>query len=226
MPAAATLKKPILVSDFDGTMTRVDFYQLVRDEWWDASQPDPWEDYLAGRITHFDALNCFFARIRSDEASLLRFIERMELDPTLPVALQRLHEHGWKIVIASAGCEWYILHLLKKITVPFSLHANPGRFDPDRGLEMIRPVTSPFYSPQTGIDKVAIVRDAVSHHGRVAFAGDGPPDLPAARLVPGGSRFARGWLAHALTEAGETFKPLVNWAQLAEQLLTSPAQAP
>ena len=88
---------------------------------------------------------------------------------------------------------------------------------------MLRPTGSRFYSEQTGIDKVAIVRDAVSRDSRAAFAGDGPPDLPAARLVKSASLFARGWLAGALSDAGERFHPLTTWAQLADQLLSSPA---
>ena len=208
-----------LVSDFDGTMTRRDFYQLVRARWWNESDPDPWDDYLAGRLTHFDALNRFFVRIRSDEASLRRFAEGMELDPTLPAALEGLHQAGWQLVIASAGCEWYIRHLLAGIRTPFTLHANPGRFTIEGGLEVVPPVDSPFFSRGTGIDKLAVVRHALEHSARVAFAGDGPPDLTPAKLVPARLRFARGHLAKKLREQGEQFHPLVNWEELAATLL-------
>lgn len=210
---------PVLVSDFDGTMTRHDFYQLARARWWNEAEPDPWQDYLAGRLTHFDALNRFFARIRSDEAGLRAFVDGMELDPTLPSALERLHRAGWRIVIASAGCEWYIRHLLARIRTPFVLHANPGRLTPEGGLQMVPPVTSPFFSRATGIDKTAVMRDALASSERVAFAGDGPPDLPPARLVPGQRRFARGYLADALRKEGEAFHPLSRWEELAATLL-------
>jgi 2-hydroxy-3-keto-5-methylthiopentenyl-1-phosphate phosphatase len=212
-------KRPVLVSDFDGTMTKHDFYQLVRDRWWKESEPDPWQDYLAGRITHFAALNRFFANIRGDDPSLRDLALSMELDPTLPAALERLHAAGWSLVIASAGCELYIRYLLKAIRTPYVLHTNPGRRSAAGGLEMILPIASPFFSPQTGIDKTAIVRDALAQHDRVAFAGDGPPDLPPAKLVPGTLRFARGHLADALQTEGEAFHPLATWADLADTLL-------
>lgn len=213
---------PVLVSDFDGTMTRHDFYQLVRARWWNDAEPDPWKDYLAGRLTHFDALNRFFARIRTDERGLEEFIQGMELDPTLPEALARLHQRGWRVVIASAGCSWYIERLLARVRVPFELHANPGRFSPERGLEMIWPTDSPFFSPKTGIDKPGVVRHALAGRGVVAFAGDGPPDVPAAKLVPSDLCFARGTLAESLTREGESFQPLTNWAALADALLEDP----
>lgn len=220
-----TLHSPskILVSDFDGTMTRHDFYQLVRKRWWNEGDPDPWEEYLAGRLSHFDALNQFFARIEADEAALHTFAEGMELDPALPSALERLQDAGWSIVIASAGCEWYIRHLLAGIRTPYTLLANPGRLVPGAGLVMTPPVDSPFYTPATGIDKLAVVKQALAQPGRVAFAGDGPPDLPPARLIEADGRFARGYLASALTGEGLSYHPLTNWKTLADQLLESPA---
>jgi 2-hydroxy-3-keto-5-methylthiopentenyl-1-phosphate phosphatase len=45
----------ILVSDFDGTMTRWDFYALVRKQWPLPPNDDPWEQYVAGWLA--DALS-------------------------------------------------------------------------------------------------------------------------------------------------------------------------
>jgi 2,3-diketo-5-methylthio-1-phosphopentane phosphatase len=208
-----------LVCDFDGTLTRHDFYGLTRARWWSHETTTPWDDYLAGRITHFDALNLIFARVRGEEADIRAMVDQMELDPTVPEAFRRLHEAGWSITIASAGCEWYISHLLSRVTTPFTLYANPGRFSPATGLVMTRPTECKFYSPGTGIDKVAVVRDALAKNARVAFAGDGPPDLPAAKLVAPEQRFARGWLADALKAEGQSFHPLVSLESLAKSLL-------
>ena len=36
----------------------------------------------------------------------------MELEPELHAIVIRLQHAGWEIVIASAGCEWYIRRLL------------------------------------------------------------------------------------------------------------------
>ena len=55
---AAMRKHPprILVSDFDGTMTKYDFFDLARRELPSAADHDFWQDYVAGKITHFEAL--------------------------------------------------------------------------------------------------------------------------------------------------------------------------
>ena len=86
------------------------------------------------------------------------------------------------------------------------------------GLQMSLPKQSPFFISTTGIDKSAIVRDALNRSNRVAFAGDGRPDLKPALLVRPELRFATGWLAEALRERGEGYHPFERWSQIADQL--------
>ena len=208
----------ILVSDFDGTLTRYDFFDLVRKRWPFPSEDDPWEKFVAGQITHFEALAEIFRGIRTSEADMLELANSMELEPGLAKSVDALRDCGWEVVIASAGCDWYIQRLLKNAGVSVPVHSNPGSFDPERGLQMSLPEHSPFFSPTTGVNKVGIVRDALGRSIRTAFAGDGRPDLESALLVPPQLRFARGWLAEALSERGEGFHPFERWSQIADQL--------
>jgi 2-hydroxy-3-keto-5-methylthiopentenyl-1-phosphate phosphatase len=210
---------PILISDFDGTITRHDFFDRVRKRWPFSPQDDPWEKFVSGEITHFEALAEIFARIRTTEADLLELADSTELDPSFANSVRTLQDHGWEVVIASAGCDWYIDFLLKKAGVSVPVHANPGTFDPKRGLLMSLPERSPFFSPSKGVNKVAIVQDALKRSDCAAFAGDGRPDLRPALLVQPQLRFARGWLAEALTEQGEQFHPFEHWSQIADLLL-------
>ncbi len=209
----------VIVSDFDGTMTRWDFYDIVRRQWPLPPNDDPWEQYVDGRLTHFAALAAIFGRIRTDEAALLGLVDRMELDPSLPRAVRALHDHGWKLVVASAGCDWYLLHLLRKAGLALEVHANPGEFSAGAGLCMRLPEHSRFFSASTGIDKVAVVRDAWQRSSEVAFAGDGRPDLEPSLLVAPERRFARGWLADALRRRGEGFHQFEDWAEITRVLI-------
>jgi len=144
----------VLVSDFDGTMTRYDFYRLVVDELLPPDVPDFWEEFRSGHITHFEALRRYFAAIRSSEADVLAVVARMELDPQLPGAIAALRSAGWRVVVASAGCEWYIRRLIEHAGVDVEVHANPGRFEPGKGLLMEMPAdSSPYRSSALGIDK-------------------------------------------------------------------------
>lgn len=210
---------PVLVSDFDGTMTRRDFFDLVRTELKSTATSDYWQDYVDGRITHFQALAGIFSHVETDERQLIELVDRMELDPTLKASVERLRAAGWDIVVASAGCAWYIDRLLAQAGIQLTVHANPGVFRAGAGLVMREPVDSPYYTASTGIDKDAIVRDAVRSAPRAAFAGDGRPDFSPALQVPPRLRFARGWLAHHLKKKGETFQEFNSWSDIADRLI-------
>jgi len=209
----------VLVTDFDGTLTQHDFYELVRRELLPRGTPNYWDQYRAGVITHFEALAGYFASITADEATVLALVDRMEIEPRLKSAVAELQAAGWKIIIASAGCRWYIDRLLASRDVQLELHANLGTFQPGRGLVMELPTKSPFFSPTHGIDKAAVVRRSLAGARMVAFAGDGFPDLDAAKLVPANIRFARGDLAEALTREGLSFHPFQRWLEVAQHLL-------
>jgi 2-hydroxy-3-keto-5-methylthiopentenyl-1-phosphate phosphatase len=207
----------ILVSDFDGTMTRLDFYRLVVDHLLPPDVPDYWARYRAGELTHFDALRLYFAATQPGEPVLIDLAHQMELEPNLKQELQALRAKGWDVVVASAGCSWYIDLLLAEADVTLEVHASPGQVEDGR-LLMELPLASPFCSAETGIDKAAVVRDALKRSEVVAFAGDGYPDLEPALLVPEEYRFARSALAEALDEQNEPYRPFERWAEVAQAL--------
>lgn len=211
--------KGILVSDFDGTMTKYDFYDLVCAEFPEISTQGFWQQYEAGKITHFEALRSIFSLIRVPESRLLEIVQSMEIEPKLGEAVALLEKHGWKVVVASAGCVWYIQWLLKKSGVMLEVHANDGEFFPDRGLVMRLPQTSPYLSPEMGINKSTVVRRSLKEAFDVAFAGDGRPDLAPALLVEERRRYAKSWLAKKLHETDEGFTPFVHWAQIAQDIV-------
>ncbi|WP_027183686.1 HAD-IB family phosphatase [Desulfovibrio inopinatus] len=215
------MSQNVLVSDFDGTMTANEFYLLVAERVLPADALTPWEDYRAGKITHFTALQRIFGRIRTSEEELEALARDMQPDPGLADALQRLHRAGWEVVVASAGCDWYIRRILKMIGVTLKVYSNPGVYDPSNGsLRMRMPPDSPFTCAETGVDKAALVRFYREQGATVAFAGDGYPDLPAALEVPESMRFARNALVEALEKQGESYRPFTVWSDVAEGILT------
>lgn len=88
---------------------------------------------------------------------------------------------------------------------------------------MSRPEGSAWFSEETGVDKSAVVRAALKGGRKVAFAGDGPPDLAPALLVPPDLRFARANadLARLLLSQGEAFRPFDTWSEVALSLAGS-----
>ncbi len=224
-PAINSAPQPILVSDFDGTITRFDFYDLVSREYPEIAG-DYWQQYEAGVLSHFEALRRIFAGIRAPEEKIAGIVRAMGVEPRLTEAVTLLKQRGWRIIVASAGCDWYIKRLLADANVSLEVHANQGTYSPANGLEMRLPEPSPFFSAQLGINKTAVVREALRVSGRVAFAGDGRPDLAPALLVPPELRFARQWLAKKLSEIGETFQPFESWMEVAQALTRPPQEKP
>ena len=209
--------KKILVTDFDGTMTERDFYQLVLERV-PPNTPDFWGQYLAGRLSHFDAINALFGAYRPGEAALISLTRRMGIDPDLHEAVTGLGAAGWDVVVASAGCAWYIERLLRESRVSIEIHANPGIVEDGR-LLMKLPRDSPFFSEETGINKRGVIQKALATYSVVAFAGDGPPDLEPALLTLGKLRFATGYLAAELTRRDEPFRPFERWSDVARALI-------
>src|SRR3954453_2482509 len=98
----------VLVSDFDGTLTHHDFFRLALERLVPPGVPDYWADYRAGRLTHFEAMRAYYGAIRASEADTLAVVEALELEPDLAQWVKRLQQAGWDLVVASAGCAWYI----------------------------------------------------------------------------------------------------------------------
>jgi 2,3-diketo-5-methylthio-1-phosphopentane phosphatase len=212
-------QKRTLVSDFDGTMTRHDFYRLAIEHLIPRNCPNFWAEYRQGRMTHFEALQAYFRTIPAGEHDVLAIVNQMELDPQLPQALGALRSAGWHVVVTSAGCRWYIDYLLARAGVTLEVYANPGVFVPGQGLKMDLPSSDRFRSPTVGVDKAGVVRHWLEQGHRVAFAGDGFPDADAAKLVDAKMRFAKSDLAEQLQHDGFPFQSFSVWSDIATKLL-------
>jgi 2,3-diketo-5-methylthio-1-phosphopentane phosphatase len=211
------------VSDFDGTITDFDVYALIAERYMPEDHSDHFADYRAGHITHFEAMQAYFHFAPSEPEALDRLLRDTRPDPQLAACVRRLEANGWDLIIVSAGSSWYIERILGTAGISATVHSNPGQMEGSQGLVLRLPEESPFFSPDAGIDKAAVVRGALDRYERVAFAGDGPPDVESALLVPPSMRFARRFLARALDELGEPYQPYGIWSEVVRTLLANAA---
>jgi len=209
----------ILVSDYDGTITDKDFYSLLAERYVPRDTPDYFAQYREGRISHFEAMAAYFAFAPTEEQGLEELLAASGADPDLGASWGLLRRAGWELWVVSAGSSWYIERVLSRAGVAATVYSNPGRLENGRGLvlEKLDP-SSPYHSASFGVDKSAVVRHALDIADTVAFAGDGPPDLPPSLLVGPELRFARGILAEELGVRGETFQPFSRWSEIARKL--------
>jgi 2-hydroxy-3-keto-5-methylthiopentenyl-1-phosphate phosphatase len=212
--------RKIFISDYDGTITDKDFYSLLAERYIPADTPDYFAQYREGRLTHFEAMAAYFAFAPTEEGELEELLEASRADPDLGASVALLQRSGWELLVVSAGSSWYVERVLGQAGVTATVYSNPGRVENGRGLvlEKLDP-SSPYHSASVGVDKSAVVRHALSVAQTVAFAGDGPPDLQPALLVRPELRFARGFLADALRQRGEAFRPFSRWSEIVNELI-------
>ncbi|MDL2267637.1 haloacid dehalogenase-like hydrolase [Desulfovibrio sp. OttesenSCG-928-G15] len=214
-------RQKILVSDFDGTITDKDFFELAVTHLLRREDLRAWDEFLAGDIDHFTALQRIYGQIRAPEEAVVALLEKAGADPLLLASVEKLAQSGWEVVVASAGCEWYVRRILDDMGVCLAVHASPGEYAPGGPLVVKAPVDSPFYNPAVGVDKAALVRSFQAKGYLVAYAGDGMMDAPASLLVSADVRFARenSSLAYILEEQGEGYRSFTRWSAVADALL-------
>jgi len=212
--------RKIFVTDYDGTITGKDFYSLLAERYIPADKPDYFAQYREGRMTHFEAMAAYFAFAPTEEQELVDLLEASRADPELGESAALLQRAGWELLVVSAGSSWYVERVLRQAGVTATVYSNPGRLENGRGLvlEKLDPL-SPYHSASVGVDKSAVVRHSLRVAQTVAFAGDGSTDLQSALLIQPELRFARGFLADALRQRGEIFRPFSRWSEIVRELV-------
>ena len=180
--------KIVLISDFDGTISKKDFFHMVIGELLKDKQNmlKPWEDYLAGKIKHIDALSGIFSRIHLSQEELDKFISTIEIDKYFYDTAQFCFDNKIPFYICSAGTNYYIKKRipveLKKYNIV--LISNDAEYSPETGMKLIAPSEdSYYYNENTGVSKQAIVKKFKDDGFVTVYAGDGKPDLKSARIA-------------------------------------------
>lgn len=136
----------------------------------------------------------------------------------LPLALERLFPYGleestlanqmlqvakdFHVTRVRRGIE----KILSRIGVRHAqVYSSPGRIVTGKGLQLD--------DIKNDVDKAEFVREARTNYMQLAFAGDGPPDVGAALLVPPKLRFARRYLAEGLRQRDEALPPFESWSR-------------
>jgi 2-hydroxy-3-keto-5-methylthiopentenyl-1-phosphate phosphatase len=150
------------------------------------------------------------------EEQLEELLAASEADPDLGASAALLQRAGWELWVVPAGSCGYVERLLRRAGVAATVYSNLGRLEPGRGLVLEKlDASSPYHSASVGVDKSAVIRHALHVVETVACAGDGPPDLQLALLVRPALRLVRGFLADALRQRGEAFRPFSRWREIA-----------
>lgn len=211
------MKKFIFVSDFDGTMTKRDFYLIVMDKV-ESDWPALIEEWRSKKITTFAFLAEVFKRIGKEESEIIKDILTIEFDPAAAAVVNQVKDAGGDFAVLSAGADYYIGRVLAHHGIQdVRLIANKGVYQ-DKSIKMTPIESDAFYSPLYGIDKGAVIRVLKQEYETVFFAGDSRPDLEAAQAAD--VAFATGELAGLLTKSNSFFIPYTSFKDIEQYLMS------
>lgn len=180
--------KIVLISDFDGTISKKDFFYMVIDTLLKDKKDSlaPWNDYLNGKIKHIDALTGIFSQIHLTQAELDKFISTIEVDSYFYDTAKYCKDKNIPFYICSAGTNYYIkkriFDSLHKYNI--TLISNDATYSQQDGMKLVAPEqNSPYYNSNTGISKQAIVQKLKNEGFFTVYAGDGKPDFKSAQIA-------------------------------------------
>lgn len=205
-----SLKKPFLfISDFDGTISDIDFFWQILEHYYPDGKSDDYLLYQQRKLTCFELLSGIFQNIGVSEEELDEEISKIPIDPTFSETANWILQHGGDICILSAGCDYYIQRRLKQEGLHgISIISNHGVYA-NGGIQMERAEEFPWYSQEAGIDKRVAMEHLKTGYEIVAYAGDGSLDSPAAKLAD--LRFAKKQLELILKEESLSYYPLTKF---------------
>lgn len=211
-------KKIVLISDFDGTITKEDFFNMAVERLLSPEALKPWHDYVSGKTTHIDALTGIFSQIRLSQDELDKFIDTIHIDKYFYDVMDFCVKHKIPVYICSAGTKYYIEKKIGKEIKKYAIQvvSNDGVYSPEKGLRLISPdKNDPFYDPNTGISKEALVKKLNREGYFTIYAGDGRPDLLPSKMAD--AVFAKSVLLdmckkeNIKTEKFENFKDILDY---------------
>jgi len=144
----------------------------------------PWKDYLAKKITHHEALAQIFSKIRLSQEELDSFIASIKVDSKFTDVLELCKSRNIPIYICSAGMDYYIYKRIGEEIKKYNITvlANIGQYCPKTGFKLTTPSPEDkFYDYNAGISKANLVKELKNEGYFTVYAGDGIPDLAAAR---------------------------------------------
>ena len=180
--------KIVLISDFDGTISKKDFFYMVIDSLLKDKQDAlaPWQDYLAGKIKHIDALTGIFSQIHLTQRELDEFISTIEVDSYFYDTAKYCKNKNIPFYICSAGTNYYIKKRISDSLSKYNiiLISNDATYSQQDGMKLVAPEqNSPYYNSNTGISKQAIVQKLKGEGFFTIYAGDGKPDFKSAQIA-------------------------------------------
>lgn len=194
------MKDFIFISDFDGTITKKDFYWILLDDYIGQKGIDYYYEWKKEKLIGTEFLNKVFTWHDFTEEERVEILGKVQIDNDLEKVIELIEELGGDFHILSAGFRYYIDAALAKRNLSH-LHVITNEGDFRNNTFIMEPdESSPWYSKVYGVDKGLVAKHYKAKAKKLYFAGDSEPDFHAAKYAD--VIFAKEELAKLLDEAG------------------------
>ena len=173
------MRDMIIVSDFDGTVTKTDTLSKFLEDYADDKWLDIENDWRDGKFGSQECLVRQFALVPDLTPELIDgFLDRMEIDEGFLPFCKKAEKMGIPVVILSDGLDYFINKILEKNGIDFvNVITNHAYFD-DRGKFIIEfPNDSRHCTNDAGTCKCKVVKNLKKLYKKVVYAGDGASDF-------------------------------------------------
>lgn len=205
-------KKFVFISDFDGTLTHKDFYQMIIDDYLGEEGEALYKAWRRKEYKDRDFLHKIYSSMNRSEEEILEDIIRIEWDDSAECVIEAIKKTGGDFVILSAGTSYYIERLLQQKGISgIKIYSNPGEYK-EKGIHLVIDEKNPYFSDVYGIDKGKVVAELKEKYPYVYYAGDSAPDIPPCKLA--NTCFAKDKLQEMLKEEGVDFIPMNSYKDI------------
>lgn len=210
------MKKFAFISDFDGTLTDKDFYQIIIDKYLGNEGKNLYKKWRANEMLDIDFLGDIYKSIDRDERGILDDILSIPLDPDAKRFINAVINNGGDFIVLSAGTSYYIDRLFEHQNISVTkIYSNCGIFK-NNGIHLQIDRSSEFYSERYGIDKGKVISSLRDKYETIYFAGDSGPDIVPSKYAD--VVFAKNSLKKMLAEINIQYIPFNCYREIYENL--------
>ena len=173
--------KPVVFSDFDGTISRLDVIDIILEEFADASWRKVEELWLKGEIGSRECLEQQMALVQASQTQLGALIDAIPLDPDFQAFYSFIRDQKLPFYIVSDGFDYVIRRVLRRVGANGELHngrhlfASALRWEAGR-IRVSFPHGKTDCAHGCATCKPAVIRRVRKQHRPVIFVGDGLSD--------------------------------------------------
>lgn len=217
------MRERIIVSDFDGTITKTDTLAKFLEDYADPKWLDIENDWRDGKFGSQECLVRQFALVPNLTPVLIQdFLDTIEIDEGFISFCKRAKSKNIPIVVLSDGLDYFINIILEKNGLNFlnviTNHAYfGGKYNTDFIIEF--PNDSSHCNNNAGTCKCKTVKDLKKLYKEVIYIGDGASDFCVSKEAT--TLFAKSGLAEYCRQNSINYTPYKTYKDIIEVVFKS-----